>query len=249
MTQIYNYPKLLARKMLNLLRNAFDVVSRRPPEATEAWKSWAARINQASSPKVIFDVGANRGQTIEWFRPLFPKARIYAFEPLPEPFKNLEAIAMRDNLVSPVNAALGNIDEVKKIYINSSDTTSSFLKNSEKIAQFAPEHMVQPRGCCDVKIERLDEFCDRSGIEEIDILKIDAQGYEKNILIGAGDMLRPSKIKSVYLEIMFAKYYDEQPDAGELFSLLEGKGYRLYGFSAVSFDAENGWKWADAMFV
>ena len=38
---------------------------------------------------VIFDIGANQGQSIERFKNLFPFAKIYAFEPIEFEFKKL----------------------------------------------------------------------------------------------------------------------------------------------------------------
>jgi precorrin-6B methylase 2 len=47
---------------------------------------------------VIFDVGANLGQTSREARSAFPEARIYAFEPHPRTFKQLQASAAEDRL-------------------------------------------------------------------------------------------------------------------------------------------------------
>jgi hypothetical protein len=34
---------------------------------------------------VVFDVGANKGQSISFFRSMYPQAKIYAFEPSKKP--------------------------------------------------------------------------------------------------------------------------------------------------------------------
>ena len=44
---------------------------------------------QTSSP-VIFDVGAHRGESVKFFKEIFPNSSIYSFEPDLENFKELE---------------------------------------------------------------------------------------------------------------------------------------------------------------
>ena len=40
--------------------------------------------------EVIFDIGANRGQSIFLFKKWFPKAKLYSFEPNPKLFLELK---------------------------------------------------------------------------------------------------------------------------------------------------------------
>lgn len=49
--------------------------------------------------KIIFDVGANKGDTITYYHHLFPEATIYGFEPFPRVF---EAILIGPNLKNHV---------------------------------------------------------------------------------------------------------------------------------------------------
>src|SRR5689334_18893057 len=52
------------------------------------------------SNPVIFDLGANRGDTVATYRELFPKANIYAFEPFPGSFDCLKGRFGTDKGVS-----------------------------------------------------------------------------------------------------------------------------------------------------
>ncbi len=77
-------------KFTRQLKNAFKhllaasgyEIYKRPylPKGTDVFESLRAHWPQWQ-PRVIFDVGANVGQTIGRLRPLFPAAEIHAFEP------------------------------------------------------------------------------------------------------------------------------------------------------------------------
>lgn len=236
------------RRGLNRL--GYDLV-RHPPAARsdELWPAWVAALRAGGPIETVFDVGANRGQTIEWFRPLFPGAVIHAFEPHPPAYRDLVRNTVGDPGVRPLALALGERNGTATLFENSSDTTNSLLQNADLAARYTPAHMGVPQGSTEVPLERLDSYCTRTGISRIDVLKIDAQGYERRILEGAGDLLRPDRIRGVFLELLFVDYYRGQAWGGELIELLRARGYRLFGFAGVSFDPRQGWRWSDAMFV
>lgn len=215
----------------------------------ELWTAWATRLAVEAPVETVFDVGANRGQTIKWFRPLFPEATIHAFEPFPAAFDDLVAATAEDPLVRPVQVALGTTSGEQTLYINSADTTNSLLENSEKTGLYTPANMAIPQGETRVPMQRLDAYCEQHGVERIDVLKLDVQGYERQVLEGAGQMLHPSRTRGLFLELLFVEYYKDQCWGDELLAMTRERGYRLFGFAGVSFDEDQGWRWSDAMFV
>lgn len=220
-----------------------------PIRSDQLWQPWLKRLARDRPISVVFDVGANRGQTVGWFRPFMPQAQIHAFEPFTPVFKELIQATQTDAKVKCHQIALGDRKGSATLYENSVDTTNSLLPNSDAAGDYAPKHMIIPRGEYTVPLERMDEFCAREGISTIDLLKIDAQGYEGLILRGAGDMLRPDRIRGIYIEILFVDYYKGQSWGGELIELLRSRGYRFWGIAAASFDEKQGWRWADALFI
>ena len=236
----------------SLLRRAARRIGWPAPAAARSdalWSAWAAHLARTRPVQTVFDVGANRGQTIQWFRPLFPDATIHAFEPFGPPFEALCRNTAGDARVRPVRLALGERNGEATLYENSADSTNSLLPNSDKTALYTPPHMCIPRGQSVVPLERLDHYCARECVERIDVLKIDVQGYELRILEGAGEMLHPDRIRGLFLEVLFVDYYQGQAWADELLAFLRQRGYRLFGFAGVSFDERQGWRWADAMFI
>lgn len=244
-------PVLGVKRVLRrgLRRLGYDLVRYPGGRCDALWPAWVDLLRQGGEIQTVFDVGANRGQTIAWFRPLFPQAQIHAFEPFAPAFSELCAVAKGDPKVKPVRLALGERSGSATLHQNSHDTTNSLLVNAPDARLHTPPHMCIPSGESTVPLERLDHYCSAAGIDRIDVLKIDAQGYERHILSGAGEMLRPSIIRGLFLEVMFVDYYQGQSWCGELLELLRGRGYRLFGLAGVSFDVRQGWRWADAMFI
>src|ERR1035441_4297177 len=52
----------------------------RAPRSQEDILRWLSTFNI----ETVIDVGANVGQFADWISPIFPKAQIYCFEPLPD---------------------------------------------------------------------------------------------------------------------------------------------------------------------
>ena len=198
---------------------------------------------------IVFDVGANRGQSVELFRSEFPEAVIYAFEPCASAFDELRSRTANDPNTKPFNLALGERDGRTLLHENAVDYTNSLLPNSSQIYRFAPKELCLPIDRKEVPLMRIDTFCKRESIDLIDLLKIDAQGYERFILDGAGSLLTPSKIRGLFLEVLFVDLYENQTWCDQILKVLRSKGYRFFGFTDIYSDDQNGWKWADAIFI
>jgi FkbM family methyltransferase len=89
------------------------------------------------SHPIVFDVGANEGQTIKRVSRIFRNPKIYAFEPIPELVKKLQ-IDYSDDVISGnlivINAACGNVNSQSDFYVNAVSGHSSLLSlnpNSE----------------------------------------------------------------------------------------------------------------------
>lgn len=219
------------------------------PASDHLFEQWLALLRQSGPIATVFDVGANRGQTMKVFRPQMPEASFYAFEPFSLPFVELQRLAEKDGRIKPFQLALGDENCTATLHQNFVEDTNSLLKNSTGSERFAPPEWMTPIGSTNVQVARLDEVFRGESLERIDILKIDAQGYERRILDGAGSLLNPKTIRGVMLEILFVPYYEGQAWGGELIELMRAKGYRLYGLSCVYYNTDYGWHWADALFV
>ena len=163
---------------------------------------------------IFFDVGAHKGESIKLFLKNFTVNKIYSFEASPINFKKLTLQkkifenVFKESEIIIENLALGS--ENKNISLNQSDESSSstfndinyesnYFKKKQQLLKSEKNFFTE----INVKMITLDKYLLDSGIQQIDFLKIDTEGYEYEVLLGMKD-----KIKKVQL-IMFEHHYDD----------------------------------------
>jgi len=115
---------------------------------------------------LIFDVGANKGQSIRRFKNIFPKSIIHAFEPINEEFVKLQDEFKNDKSIFLNNFALGDSVGHKKFNIMASTGHSSFYKiNSDtewlkiRSKEFNSNEKEYEQKVVDVKIDTINNYC------------------------------------------------------------------------------------------
>jgi hypothetical protein len=99
-----------------------------------------------------------------------------------------------------------------------------------------------------VEITTVDDYCSQHGIDRIDILKSDTEGFDLEVLKGASPLFAQHRIHLVYLEIIFGKHYKNQGRLDEIYGFLAEGGFELVSFYKNYY--RNGLaKWTDAPFV
>jgi FkbM family methyltransferase len=132
----------------------------------------------------VLDVGANVGiHTSIAARSVAPGGTVYSFEPVPENFEILVRNLARNQLTNVVveQIAIGNEVGRSTIYLADHSIGTHSLLRSDK------SNLAQSLS---VPITTLDNyFCDQMP-DVVNLLKIDVEGYEPNVLMGAIDLLR-----------------------------------------------------------
>lgn len=209
-----------------------------------------ARRISPGDVRCVFDVGANVGQTAARLEEAFPHAKIFSFEPDARSFAVLRSFAARSNRVTAIHAALGDADADATFFANRFSQTSSLLK----AAAGASQYVVAP-GAMDLEREEtvpvmtLDRFCGEHGIDRIDLLKIDTQGYELRVLDGAQALLRDRRVPLIYLEVTFVPFYEAQPLFPDVYRYLYDRGYRLVWLYESNFHTHLYALGANALFI
>jgi len=119
-------------------------------------------------PKFIIDGGANVGYASLFFAKKFPSAKIYAIEPEESNFSVLKSNIVKFKNLTAIKAGLWP----RKAYLKVLDT--GLDKWGFVTKEVGPDDY-------DVQTITIGEILGRSGYDEIDILKLDIEGAEKEL--------------------------------------------------------------------
>lgn len=148
-------------------------------------------------PCVIFDVGANKGQFLRLaLQEAQPElTQIHCFEPSKAAFEALNAAYGACGNVRLNNTALAAKHGDAVLYFDQPGSGLASL-TKRRLGHFGISHVGQEP----VSVETLDSYCMANGIETIDLLKIDVEGHELDVLLGATAMFEKSAIAAVTFE-------------------------------------------------
>ena len=169
------------------------------------------------NPKTVFDVGANVGQSVRDFVLAFPEATIYSFEPVQATYDLLTANVANEPRVKCFKLALGR--KAGEVQITAQGTGTGNRVVSGK-SSFSTESVQLLSG---------DEFCATHGIDEIDFLKIDAEGLDLDVLIGFHTMLVEERVSMLQVECSINPDNRRAIDLERFRGFVEPLGYRLFG--------------------
>ena len=194
----------------------------------------------------ILDIGAHHGQSVKYFKKLFPNSSIHSFEPDPDSFlilSNLKfddlklhnfAISNKVGKLSFFRNSISHTNSLNKVNINSTDSISiSEAKQNNDIDffnNFNKEIIVNSI--------TLDEFANSEKFTNIDLLKIDVQGAEVKVLTGAVNILNTTR--NIVLEISFFDYYESQSSFLAIEKIISPIGFKMFSISEISNNPMNG---------
>jgi FkbM family methyltransferase len=177
---------------------------------------------------VCIDVGAHDGHFVDFLRENLRQPAIHAFEPAPEPFARLKTRHGGTPGTTLVNAGLGSDAGKIEFNIYDNQTLNSFLPMlASGVSTLGSPKLIETLS---VPVHTLDSYAHAAGLVNIDLLKIDTQGYELQILRGASGLLTGGHVESVLVEINFAPLYERQVWAHEVIGYLHERGLYLVDF-------------------
>ncbi len=176
-------------------------------------------FDESKDVKVILDIGANIGWTALRFASKNPKAKIIAFEPHPITFQRAQDNFGRNNFnnILCLNIGLGESPSILKIY--------ELMDNNSGMNRIVLEELDRPYK--EVKIERLDDVLNSRNIHQVDMIKMDVEGFEGFVLKGASKILTDSNAK-ILMETDDAYLKNNGSSARTLIDILKGYGYQTF---------------------
>ena len=163
----------------------------------------------------FLDVGAHKGESINFFLKNMEIKKIISFEASPLNFeilrkkrnKYLEKFPNTEIIIENIALGFENKEVLFKQFNESSSSTlseineqSKYFKQKFKILNFFSNKKIYKT--IKIKVETLSDYLDKNNINRVGFLKIDTEGYEYEILKGM-----VNKIKFVDI-IMFEHHYD-----------------------------------------
>jgi FkbM family methyltransferase len=192
---------------------------------------------------LILDVGANRGQSVDQFKKAFPGAIIHSFEPSPTTYAMLSSHCKGIPNTSTWNYGVGSQPGSMPLLENTDSEMSSFLEPSE----FAFEKG-RTKQVTQVKVVTLDAFTAEHGMDFVDLLKVDTQGFELEVFKGATRLMNENKIALLLFEFNFSDMYKGQPSFHAVYDFLHHHNFSLVTFYQLFYQKKLV-SWTDMLFI
>ena len=182
-----------------------------------------SKLNISPNSSCI-DIGANTGQSIEYFKSKFKS--IHAFEPYKENYMYLKNKYKKYRNIKIYNFAIGNKNETKNLYIPYWKNIICLHQSASLIKQECfnslKEFLSIEKADLNIKTTKVRVIkLNKFKLKNISLIKIDSEGYEKEVLMGMTNYLK--KGVNIILEntpssFKFSKRY------------LKSFGYECYSF-------------------
>jgi len=199
-------------------------------------RAYRAKWIQDLNLTTILDIGANVGQAAINFCSLFGQAQVHSFEPIPDCFTQLKRVATAFPNLSVHNFALGDETGEIDFHQNAYSPASSILTMSDDHVKSYPKTI--DSSVISVPIRRLDDVAIELGLSGQMLIKIDVQGYEKNVIIGGRAVIRQAKV--VVVETSIKSLYEGDSSFRDLFTMLSELGFEYYGSLEQLIDPKTG---------
>lgn len=176
---------------------------------------------------LVIDAGANLGQFASTMRSKGYRGCIWSFEPVAHVYQVLAAKAVRDPNWRVSQTALGNEQGKAEINVMANHTLSSMLAPGKMLSAYDAGEMVTEQ----VVVDTLDRLLADDPSQSI-LLKIDVQGFEKEVLEGARTIL--PRVHALYIELPVEQLYEGGWTFDEAISYLDDLGFTPAQFRTVN---------------
>ncbi len=178
----------------------------------------------------VFDIGANIGLHATYISRLVgSKGFVHAFEPVPDTFKELESTILlnKRHNIKAINSAMSDHEGYQ--------TMNIFERQYHEWNTFGNPDFngVKPKSKKRVIVQTVDSYCSKNNICHINFVKIDVEGFEKQVLNGSINMLKNKQIDYISFEISKIPLQGARSESHGVFDILDSVGYSVYKFDEL----------------
>ncbi len=181
----------------------------------------------------VFDIGANIGQyTLLAAHCVGPKGQVHSFEPASREFSILRSNVILNGFTNVIlqNLAVSSYDG-EAVLTTCPEGRGSFNTIGTLTHPFAVELRTWP---VRVRCVRLDSYIRDQQLEKVDMIKIDIEGAERDLLLGAQELLSEYMTPLVICEFADNTSAGFNSSGAELYECFESYGYHLYEITEKS---------------
>jgi len=192
-------------------------------------KAWLKDYLKDKDKPVVIDVGANVGSYSLDVFDLNKDAFIIAFEPHPQTYKKLTAKVKSDSFKA-YNKGVSDTDGVIELYDYKDKDGSSHASLYEEVITDLHRGVSASH---QVEVVNLDSILVKENINIVDLLKVDTEGNEFNVLLGAMEHIKNNKIMAIHFEfnemnivsrVSFKDFWDLLSSKYNFYRILAGGG-------------------------
>lgn len=182
-----------------------------------------ARRYVTSPEPVIVDIGANEGDFAHRALLAWPRAALYACEPVPSVYRVLARGLGRDPRFHGYECAIAASAGRQTVKVPAYDPASSFYDVNPEFHDFSAPGA--PTQTVSVECRTLADFVNTEVRRDVDWMKVDTEGAELEVLATL-DQVR-HKVRTFQLELPLQEVYKGRPLIHEVMTFMDGRGYRL----------------------
>lgn len=184
-------------------------------------------LSQIKRDDVVFDIGTNIGYVALRCAKVATHGKVFGFEPSSYNFgKCIANIDLNETKnLKVLNLALGDVDGFLNL-----QTISTYNRGMNRISTDGAENSER------ILINTLDQIVAELNVTKVDFLKIDVEGYEMHVLLGAAKTISTFRPK-IFLEVNEGFLSNFKSSSAMLFRWLKDNQYTIFGMDKMEITA------------
>ena len=177
---------------------------------------------------VIVEAGGCDGNDSKHMAKFWPKGHVYTFEAVPELFEKIKVRAQHNKNIHPYLKALSDKDGHATFYLSVDNSAPDRISVSSSLLP-PKEHLtgapfVTFPYAIEVETVSLDSWAKQEGVNHVDFLWLDMQGYELNMVM-ASELAKNAR--AIWTEVEFIEAYAGQYQFNDVLAWMEANGFYL----------------------